>query len=178
MPATVRTRFEPYLDRLFGYAISLTGQRETAQDLLHEAVVRVLVARRAPADEPAYRAWLFRIMRNAFIDTRRRRQAVLETVTDDPEAALDWPLLQQQEQSLINVLTVRAALSRVSLAHREILGLVDIAGFTYAEAAQLLDIPPGTVMSRLSRARQALLAAIQHGAVTTSGPRALRREER
>lgn len=177
MPASDRTRIEPYLDRLFGYAVSLTGQRETAQDLLHEAVVRVLAARRVPDEERAYRAWLFRIVHNLFIDSRRRHRTAVETAVADPEPVLDWPLLHQQEQSLINVLTVRAALTRLSLAHREVLALVDIAGFTYAEVAAHQDIPLGTVMSRVSRAREALLAAIQHGAVTTSAPRAARRKE-
>ena len=177
MPARQRTRIEPYLERLFGYAISLTGQRETAQDLLHEAVVRVLAARRIPDEERAYRAWLFRIVHNLFIDSLHRRRTAVETALADPEPVLDWPLLHQQEQSLINVLTVRAALTRLSLAQREVLALVDIAGFTYSEVAAQLDIPLGTVMSRVSRAREALLAAIQHGAVTTSAPRTARRKE-
>lgn len=177
MPAPDRTRIEPYLDRLFGYAISLTGQRETAQDLLHEAVVRVLAARRIPEEERAYRAWLFRIVHNLFVDSLRRRRAAVEKAVADPEPALDWPELQQQEQSLINVLTVRAALTRLSLAHREILALIDIAGFTYAEVAEQLEIPCGTVMSRVSRAREALLATIQHGAVRTASPRVTRRKE-
>lgn len=176
MPAPDRIRIEPYLERLFGYAISLTGQRETAQDLLHEAVVRVLAARRVPEEERAYRAWLFRIVHNLFIDSLRRRRAAMETAEADPEPALDWPQMQQQEQSLINVLTVRAALTRLSLAHREILALIDIAGFTYAEVAEQLDIPRGTVMSRVSRAREALLAAIQHGAVRTASSRIARRK--
>jgi RNA polymerase sigma-70 factor (ECF subfamily) len=177
VPAHARTRIEPYLDRLFGYAMSLTRQRESAQDLLHEAVVRVLAARGVPDDERAYRAWLFRIVHNLFIDSLRRHRHAAQTAAQDPEPALDWPLLHQQEQTLINVLTVRAALTRLSLAHREILALVDIAGFTYAEVAAQLHIPLGTVMSRISRARQALLAAIQHGAVTTTATRAARREE-
>ena len=160
-----QARIEPYLDRLFGYALTLAGRRDEAEDLLHECAVRALGAGRVPVDEPAYRAWLFRILRNAFLDRCRRRR---EEQVEDLEAVaptLDWTVFEQEEQRRVNVLTVRAAMSRLGLVHREILALVDIAGFSYAEAAAQLGVPVGTVMSRLSRARIALLAQIEERAV-------------
>lgn len=158
-------RIEPYLDRLYGFALSLAGSPDDAEDLVQECGVRALAARRAPRDEPAYRAWLFTILRNAFLDRLRRRS---EIPVEEPEAEvppLDWSAIAREEQRLVNVLTVRAGLARLPLAQREIIALVDIAGFSYAEAAAQLGVPVGTVMSRLSRARQALLARMQTGAV-------------
>lgn len=152
-------RIEPYLDRLLSYAISLTGNREEARDVVQSCAVKVLSARRVPADEPAYRAWLFRILRNAFIDRMRQQVTRREQVYDDDLPPAAWQD-GQQEQALVNVLTVRAALEKLSFDHREIITLIDIAGFTYAEVAGHLEIPVGTVMSRVSRARRALLDII------------------
>ncbi|MCB1739421.1 MAG: sigma-70 family RNA polymerase sigma factor [Gammaproteobacteria bacterium] len=170
-------RIEPYLDRLFGYAFSLAGQREEAEDLLQECALRALGASSVPVDERAYRAWLFRILRNLFLD--RRRRSVREPVSEsqaDMQVIADWTVLQQEEMRRINILTVRAGLARLALAHREVLALVDIAGFSYAEAAEQLGVPVGTVMSRVSRARLALLAQIEQGAVVQgSAPRRSRK---
>ena len=65
-------RIEPYLQRLYRYGYSLARDDDLARDLVQECVVKVLGARRTPEDEPAYRAWLFRILRNAFLDRARR----------------------------------------------------------------------------------------------------------
>lgn len=157
-------RIEPYLERLLAYALSLTGNREEANDVLQNCAVKVLSARRVPADEPAYRQWLFRILRNTFIDRTRQHAARREQVYDDDPQPQEWQA-GQHEQALVNVLTVRAALEKLSFDHREIVSLIDIAGFTYAEVAGHLNIPVGTVMSRISRARRALLEIITAGHV-------------
>lgn len=151
-------RLEPYLGRLFGYAISLTNDRDLALELMQDCMVKALAARAAPADEAAYRAWLFRILRNAAID--RWHNGAPATLCLDDEPDIPDPASVRVEESLINQLTVRAGMSCLSGAHREIIALVDIAGFSYAETAALLQVPVGTVMSRISRARRALLAAI------------------
>ena len=167
-----RARIEPYLDRLFGFALTLADRREEAEDLVQDCVVRALAARRVPRDEAAYRAWLFTIVRNAFLDqTRKRGQLSLDD--DDSQAtSVDWTVLSGDEQRMVNVLTVRAGMSRLKLRQREIIAMVDIAGFSYAEAACQLGIPVGTVMSRLSRARHALLLQIDQGVVMQGGTRA------
>ena len=64
-------RIEAYLDRLFGYALSLVGERDEARELVQICALKALSAHKVPNDEPAYRAWLFRIQRNVFIDQRR-----------------------------------------------------------------------------------------------------------
>jgi RNA polymerase sigma-70 factor (ECF subfamily) len=143
------------LPRLFGYAISLTGDPETAQDLLQDCAVRAFAAASHPAEPAALRAWFFRILRNAWIDQYRRDRYEPMTPADEP-AVETW----RCDAALIDAITVRQGLARLSPAYREVIALVDLAGFAYAEAARILGVPVGTVMSRLSRARQALLAAI------------------
>ena len=120
--------------------------------------MRALSATNIPGDEPAYRAWLFRILRNAFIDQTRRRKTVAMAAEDKkflPETEF-W----QGDERHITVLTVKLEMTKLPRHQREIIALIDIAGFSYAEAAQLLDVPVGTVMSRISRARRMLLEAI------------------
>jgi RNA polymerase sigma-70 factor (ECF subfamily) len=161
-----RHRVEPYLRRLYGYAYCLSGEREEARDLVQDCVVKALGAAAAPHDEPAYRAWLFKILRHSHIDRRRRDGHAAERL--DPERLDREPLngswqVRRGEDHLLSRLTVRHAMARLSPPHREIIALVDLFGFSYSEAAGLLDIPPGTVMSRISRARQALLRLVADG---------------
>lgn len=151
-------RLEPYLGRLFGYAFSLTNERDLALELVQDCMVKALAARETPAPEAAYRAWLFRILRHAAVDRWRNGGPAASSLDDEPEIA--DPASLRVEESLINRLTVRSGLTRLSGAQREIIALIDIAGFSYAEVAALLQLPIGTVMSRVSRARQALLAVI------------------
>lgn len=161
-----RQRIEAYLDRLFGYAFSLTKDRDSAQDLVQNCVLKSLSAQRMPIDEPAYRAWLFKILRNTFRDDMRRQRsgaAVFEELDESHGGNRNNTLdsnVSSVDQRLIDTLAVRRGLMQMSLEHREVLVVVDMAGFSYKEAACLLQVPVGTVMSRLSRARQALLQAL------------------
>lgn len=156
---------EGNLDRLYGFAYALTQDGDRSRDLVQECMLRALGAARRPRDEPAYRAWLFRILRNAFIDECRklRRETWLDPdadFVDDAEAG--WG----GDARLVDIVTVRLAMAKLSVAHREAIALVDFVGLTYAEAAAVLGVPEGTVMSRMSRARKALLALIEEGNVT------------
>ena len=153
-----RQRIEGYIDRLFGYAVSLTNDRDQALELVQDCAVKALSAGQKPEDEAAYRAWLFRILRNTFIDSLRRKRIAPNTPV---ELSADGSTeVWRFDQSVTNTLAVRAALARLRQDQREIIALVDIVGFTYAEVADLLKIPNGTVMSRVSRARAALLDLI------------------
>ncbi|MCG8356263.1 MAG: RNA polymerase sigma factor [Kiloniellales bacterium] len=158
MRSAERHRLEPYLKRLFGFAYGLSGEREQARDLVQECALKALAAHRTPRDEPAYRAWLFTILRNLFID-RQRSNREAPAVPDPERAPESWEIWRSDEY-LMTALTVRLAMAKLSAPHREIIALVDLAGFSYAETAALLGVPAGTVMSRLSRARQALLGLI------------------
>jgi RNA polymerase sigma-70 factor (ECF subfamily) len=151
-------RIEGYLARLFGYALSLTGVRDQARDLVQDCALRALSATHVPYDEAAYRAWLFGILRNLFIDQRRRAGRFVEEPVE--AASIDGSEAWRGDESMVSTLTVKMCMPKLSSDHREIISLIDIAGFSYAEAAVLLDLPVGTVMSRVSRARQALLMLI------------------
>ncbi len=145
------TRFARYQQRLYGFAVAMTGDRDRARDLLHDCVLRAASARERPVNEPAFRAWLFTIMRNLWIDQHRaaeRQSRMLETLSDAVPVSLD--------SMAVESFAVRQAFELLSHDHREVLALVDISGFSYQEAADLLGVPCGTVMSRISRARQAL----------------------
>lgn len=153
------TRLEPYLKRLYGYAYGLTGNPDEAKDLVQECALKALTAKVEPADANAYRAWLFRILKNAFIDSLRKR-------AHEP-CNLDEEIIDQQveyfdiEERLIGAVTVRLALANLPSKHYRMISFIDIAGFSYLETAKELGLPIGTVMSRISRARQALIKLIE-----------------
>ena len=136
----------------------MVGDADLARDLVQEAVARALGARRVPRDAPAYRAWMFQIVRNVAIDELRRIQP--KTVEEEPAVDL-WRF----DNACIAKITVEQGLATLAVTHREIIALIDIGGFSYSEAADVLGVPIGTVMSRITRARMALLAAIDASSV-------------
>jgi RNA polymerase sigma-70 factor (ECF subfamily) len=146
------------LPRLVAFARTIIGDADKARDLVQEAAARALGARRVPRDPPAYRAWMFRIVRNAAVDDLRRRRPA--PVAEPPDVDV-WRF----DDACIAKITVDRALTTLSPPHREIIALVDIAGFSYSEAADILSVPIGTIMSRITRARLALLAAIESSSV-------------
>jgi RNA polymerase sigma-70 factor (ECF subfamily) len=151
-------RIQPYLQRLYGYAVSLARDHHQAEDLVQECALRTLTAKNTPHDEQAYRAWLFRILRNLFLDQARHEKIAVLAAEDEYLAPKTeyW----QGEERFITVLTVRLEMAKLPRAQREIITLIDFVGLSYAETAELLDVPVGTVMSRISRARRMLLDAI------------------
>jgi RNA polymerase sigma-70 factor (ECF subfamily) len=151
-------RLRSHLKSLFGFAFSLTGERDTARDLVQETALKTLSAKNVPEDAAAFRVWLFRILRNAFVDDVRRRKPVCMDPEDLEQLAPsdDW-----SEHRQINVVAVQQGFVKLSPEHRQVLALVDVAGMSYAEAAAALDVPVGTIMSRVSRARAALLQQIE-----------------
>lgn len=153
------SRLQPYLPRLYRYAVSLTRDEDAAKDLVQQSALKVLSARSVPVDEPAYRAWLFVILRNTMIDDARRRQtaeALMAPVEENAGAMEYWC----GDERLINKLTIKLAMEKLAPHEQEIIGLIDFAGFSYTEAAAVLGVPAGTVMSRISRARARLLTLV------------------
>jgi RNA polymerase sigma-70 factor (ECF subfamily) len=155
---TEHARIEVYLGRLYGYAFSLAGNRHQAEDLVQDCAVRALAARNTPRDERAYRSWLFQILRNAFLDQVRHKKVAM-AATDDDNFAPETEYWQGDER-FITILTVKIGMEKLPQRQREIIALIDIVGLSYAETAQFLEVPIGTVMSRISRARRMLLDAI------------------
>lgn len=154
-----------YIPRLYGYAVSLSGDRHDAHDLVQETALKALKASRIPDDEPAFRAWLFVILRNAWFDQIRRRGRRQHFHESDENYENIGGETWLHDDSLISTLTVKLSLARLSTDHRDILGLVDVSGFSYTEAAEILGIPAGTVMSRVTRARNALIKQLESGNV-------------
>lgn len=156
--ALIADQIAALLPRLRRFGRSLTQHREDADDLVQLAVERALD--RAGQWQPGTRldSWIFRIMQNAWIDEVRSRQragSVLlpeeagEAVGHDPRDARD------------DVLALRAALARLPEEQRVAVSLVLVEGLPYQEAAGVLGIPVGTLTSRLSRGRAALLALLE-----------------
>lgn len=148
------------LPSLRRFALSLARQPDVADDLVQITVERALAARDRYDPTTPLRAWLFRILRNAFIDmTRRTRTRGAETdIVDAPEAAtVDGP---RDTEARVMLGQTMAAMQGLPEDQRAILTLVCMEDLSYAEAAHALDIPVGTVMSRLSRARRALAARL------------------
>lgn len=141
---------------LWGYAMRLTGDRESASDLVQTCAVKALASASPPCDEIAARIYLFKVIRNAWIDDFRRAKVRCDDSAVKPLDGTVW----NYDDRLIAEITVRQAVAQIEPVYREIIEIVDLAGFRYVEAAEILDIPLGTVMSRLSRARAALLDRI------------------
>jgi RNA polymerase sigma-70 factor (ECF subfamily) len=139
---------------LLAYAASLSRGASEAEDLAHDAVVRALQSGSAPKLIADLRPWMFRVIKNLFIDRKRKERVQREfslgesRLSDIGSAGSGDP---------VETLMVRQAYAKLAPRDREILCLVDILGLTYAEAATVIDVPLGTVMSRVSRARRAMI---------------------
>jgi RNA polymerase sigma-70 factor (ECF subfamily) len=142
--------------RLYGYALSLAGDPDVAADLFQECALRALSAKQVPAAPQACRAWLFVILRNLWCDRLRKERVVFDDCANRTiSAAAVIP-----EQQYLDSISVRVAMAQLSPVLRDTLALVDVVGFRYAEAAKILGIPTGTVMSRMSEARRKMAALI------------------
>ena len=139
--------------RLYRMAYSWTHDPALADDLVQQTCYQALRKQRHLRDIDAADAWLFRILANCLADHHRARREVL--AGDDLLMVDKWtPEHATQEDQIAQ--RVRKAIAGLPLAHRQVVTLVDLEGFSYASVAQILDIPVGTVMSRLSRGRGAL----------------------
>jgi RNA polymerase sigma-70 factor (ECF subfamily) len=157
MAPDIHSALPALLPRLVAFARTMVGDSDLAHDLVQEAAARALGARRVPDDAPAYRAWMFRIVRNAAIDEIRRVQ---------PDKVEPPPIdLWRYDNACIAKITVDQGLAALRAPYREIIALIDIAGFSYCEAANVLGVPVGTIMSRITRARMALLAVIDASSI-------------
>jgi RNA polymerase sigma factor (sigma-70 family) len=141
------------LPRLRRFARSITFHREDADDLVQVAVERALT--RSEQWEPGTRldSWMFRIVKNAWIDEvrSRARRAELFAPEEEGEHVGDDRAEAHQQR-----MAIEKAISLLSEDHRMVIGLVLVDGLPYKEAAEVLDIPMGTLTSRLARAREAL----------------------
>lgn len=135
------------------YALVLCGDVDQADDLVQDTVARALSRWYLRRSENEVRPWLFAIQRNLFLSDRRRASRALRVFDPDAEAADAGIASPEAALELRQVLAMVGALPE---EQRSALVLVCVEGFSYREAARILDAPEGTVMSRLSRAREKL----------------------
>jgi RNA polymerase sigma-70 factor (ECF subfamily) len=173
-----RVRFEEdalaLSDQVYRVARHLAGSREEAEDLVQETYARAFRSWRQFTPGTNLRAWLLRILTNLNIDRGRRQQRAPQM---QPLEANDYFLYDKlaesgdgvsDEQRVVERLSqddIVAALSAVPHDFRDVLVLVDLGDFSYADAAQILDIPVGTVMSRLHRGRRILKRELAESAM-------------
>jgi RNA polymerase sigma-70 factor (ECF subfamily) len=167
-----RVRFEEEAlelsDQVYRVARRLVGSREEAEDLVQQTYERAFRSWRQYTPGTNLRAWLLRILTNLNIDRGRRQQRTPQTTSIDNEAG-DYFLYNKLEAQVpdenpdeervlerLSQDSVVEALAEVPHDFRDVIVLVDIGEFSYADAAQILDIPIGTVMSRLHRGRRIL----------------------
>ncbi len=161
--AAFREYVLPELEVLFRVARRLTGDATEAEDLVQDALVRAFRALdRFDGRHP--RAWLLTILRNTHYNRRRKRTPDLleDEVAQrlpDPDDAADGTADKALASGFQPL--VKEALGKLSLRHRQVIALVDLDQLTYREAAELLGVPPGTVMSRLHRARAKVRAHLE-----------------
>ena len=141
-----------HIPRLRRYARALTGERSAADDLVQDTLERGLSRFHLWRQGSDLRAWLFTIMHNIYVNQTRSRVRHPHETLDEPHA----DALPAREPDWGELRDIDAALSRLPGEQRAVLLLVGLEQFTYEEAAQVLDIPLGTVMSRLSRGRERL----------------------
>jgi RNA polymerase sigma factor (sigma-70 family) len=151
----------PHLDAAYSYARYLTRDVSAAEDVVQEAFVRALHAFGSQRGESA-KAWLMAIVRNCFLDqvrgARARAGHVERAASGEPDAEFEHPeaiLLRAGEADRL-----RKAVESLPEPFRETLVLREFEEFSYKEIAQLTEVPIGTVMSRLARAREALAALL------------------
>ncbi|HET8651286.1 MAG TPA: sigma-70 family RNA polymerase sigma factor [Gaiellaceae bacterium] len=177
-----RVRFEEEAldlsDQVYGVARRLVGSREEAEDLVQETYARAFRSWRSFEPGTNLRAWLFRILTNLNIDRGRKVQ---RTPDLQPLEESDYFLYNKLEESatdgtpderrVVERLSQNDAVTALAdLPHqfRDVVLLVDLADFTYSDAAQILDIPIGTVMSRLHRGRRMLKGSLAASATEDS----------
>jgi len=150
------------IPRLRRYARVLTGDRSRADDLVQETLARGWEKRRLWSAGSDLRAWLFTIMHNVFVNERARalREARHIEFNDEAGAAAQVPVSPPQ-QPHVELLEVLRALGTLPEEQREVLVLAVVEQLHYEEIAAVLSIPIGTVMSRLSRAREKLRRATE-----------------
>lgn len=170
---------EAQIDALFGLALRLARNEADAEDLVAETVTKAWLAIDTLDDPSRFRPWIFRILRNQFISEYRKRSVrprlvsideqeddsgeadVVSLLNRQPDEFLQW--WANPETDVANRLLgeqIMAAIEELPESFRETILLVNVDGLGYDEAAEVLDVPPGTIRSRMKRGRTLLQKAL------------------
>jgi RNA polymerase sigma-70 factor (ECF subfamily) len=168
-------RFErdvlPLLPGLYGAALRMTRNPADAEDLVQDTTLRAYRGFATFQEGTNLKAWLYRILTNSFINTYRKKQREPKTA-EGPDDIDEWYLFDRlgsrstersAEEDVLDRIPdadVKAALESLSENFRLAVLLADVEGFSYKEIAEIMDVPIGTVMSRLHRGRKALEKAL------------------
>lgn len=148
-----KKQLEEMRPRLYKVAYSWCHAADIADDLVQDTVIKAIRNASSLRDIDKMNSWLFTILSNCWRDYLRQQKP-----TDDIDECVftddDSPELAQERQNITDI--VQQAVATLPQGQRQVLTLVDLEGFTYAEVAEIVGIPAGTVMSRLNRARKAL----------------------
>lgn len=173
--AFFKAEVERLLDRLYGTAVRLTGNPADAEDLVADTLAKAWAKFPELKDKQAFEKWIFRIMVNGYISERRKQRArPREVATAAEGAGDDFSLFEKMhqpfllwwgnpEQELLDKLLredIESAVEKLPEEFRLVVVMIELWGLSYAEAADALDVPVGTVRSRLSRGRSLLQGAL------------------
>ncbi len=179
----------PFLDALYNMAYRLTRKPEDARDLVQETYLKAFRYYNRFEKGTNLKAWLFKIMKNTFINNYRKRQSrPQESAFSDIEGSFESVLrddangVKNPEEEILEKMLdgdVQQALDDLPTDYRMVILLVDLEGFSYKEAASILEVPVGTVMSRLYRGRRLLERALlqyaqDHGYIRDGAPQKMR----
>jgi RNA polymerase sigma-70 factor, ECF subfamily len=158
----VRIRLVEHLPRLRRFAYALTGNSDLGDDLVQETCARALA--RSELWQPGTKldSWLFRIAQNLWLDRVRALKSRGETTDLDSVPDLVDCDGRDVTENRLTLNVVQKNIALLSPDQRVVIGLVCVDGLSYKEAAEVLEVPIGTVMSRLARARKALYDAIYY----------------
>jgi RNA polymerase sigma-70 factor (ECF subfamily) len=155
----------PHFDRLYNFACWLTHDRHEAEDLVQETYAKALKGFSSFHPGTNFRAWIYKILRNAFLTSRSGLKATANVPLDLDSEEDAFPTEKETPESILlqrsDSQLVQHALEGLPVAYREILLLCEVEEMSYLEISATLAIPMGTVMSRLSRARKALRGSLQ-----------------
>ena len=160
MSSAFETELVATVPRLRRFAYALTGSREDGDDLVQAACERALGNASKFREGTRMDSWLFRIVQNLWHDDRRRARTRGQQIDPEQAGLSDRGVSARHPEDRMMLEHVRKVVAELPSEQRAVLALVAIDGMSYRQAAEVMDVPVGTVMSRLSRARAHLAALI------------------
>lgn len=159
------SEIEILLPEMRAYAASICQTKDGVEDLVQDAVERALRTQKRPKHIHELRPWMFRVIRNLRYDELRKLRVRREYLASQKRLSHEINVTNDAARNVL----VRMAFEKLPPETREVLFLIDIMGLKYAEAAEVMGVPNGTVMSRISRARKALLNLVEQPDVEQKG---------
>lgn len=156
----IQSRIIALLPRLRRFAFALTGDMDKADDLVQDTCERALAHLDQWKPGTKLDSWMYRIAQNLWLDQHRARKVRREQATIEEVENVAGSDGRSVAESRLTLQAVNEGISRLPPDQQVLIAMVCVEGISYKEAASILDIPIGTVMSRLARARQALFALI------------------